>query len=416
MITLYPYQEHGVQFLCDPRFRGRLLADDMGVGKTIQAIAACVRMNARRILVLCPNQVKKHWKTQFQEMGYKYAGINTHMAPVSIWNYDHLSQDIKRTNRMHLYNAIHQSSERYGRYDVLILDEVHLLANFDSARTRMVFGYKGIQELANKVICLTGTPVLKSPSDFFPMISSLIPERFRDCRGFRDFGYKFCNGHMEGPHFVTTGASNVEELRQRLDGFMLRRTKADIYGDNRVLPRLLKINIPIDLRAFEWQETNHVSARRASAENKTPALIESIGALAEHHGKLVVFCHHKSVMEMIGSFYPGSVIIRGGQSPTQRKEQIEAFTTGSRKLLIVQIRAGGTGLDGLQAVCNTGMFIEDDWTPAQIEQAMGRLDRNGQTRPVTFYFVAAQQSDIESRMQEALARKRKIADEVLLRA
>jgi SWI/SNF-related matrix-associated actin-dependent regulator of chromatin subfamily A-like protein 1 len=417
LITLYPYQEDGVNFLCDPRYRGRLLADDMGVGKTIQAIAACARLNAQRVLVLCPKQVKKHWKEEFHKMGYRGVGINTLATPICIWNYDLLSQDPKRSTADTLFVRLCKLRDQLGPWDVLILDEVHLLANVDSTRTNRVFGIGGLaseqNSIAKKVLGLTGTPILKSPADFYPMLRTLWPWAFRDCQSFRDFGYKFCGGHFEGPSFVCTEATNIPEFKKRLEGFMLRRTKADIYGVNRVVPRLLKIKLPIDLRSFEWGEDNHITARRVSAENKIPELLEALGVLAEHHGKLVVFCHHKSVMQQIACFYPNSVIIRGGQTPTQRKQQIDAFTHGTRKLLVIQIRAGGTGLDGLQQICNTGMFVEDDWTPAQIEQAMGRLDRNGQTRPVTFYFVAVNHSDIEDRMREALERKRKITHDVL---
>lgn len=411
MLTLYPYQEDGVRFLCDPRYSGRLLADDMGVGKTIQAVAACARLGAKRVLVFCPKQVKKHWQTTFRELGYRNVGINSLGSPVTIWNYEHLSR--KESQGEHLIRALNRIITQLGPYDVLILDEVHLLANVDSARTHAIFSNYGLWNHGKKVFCLTGTPVLKSPADFYPMISRLWHQRFADCRSFTDYAYTFCDAHFEGPTLVVSGASNIPELRRRLEGFMLRRTKMDIYGVNRVLPRILKIKLPIDLRGVEWQEDNHITARRVSAETKIPELLESIGVIAQYHDKLVVFCHHQSVMDKIVCFYPDSVIIRGGQSPNVRRGNIDAFTLGTRKLLVIQIRAGGTGLDGLQKVCSTGMFVEDDWTPAQIEQAMGRLDRNGQTRPVTFYFVSAEHSEIEARMQEALSRKRQIAAEVL---
>lgn len=142
-------------------------------------------------------------------------------------------------------------------------------------------------------------------------------------------------------------------------------------------------------------------------------MLETLGVLAQHHGKIVVFVHHRSVIQKIACFYPNSAIISGGQTAIQRKAALDSFIGGSRPMLVIQIRAGGTGLDGLQKVCSTGVFIEDDWTPAQIEQAMGRLDRNGQSVRATFYFVSAAQSDIEARMKEALDRKRKISQEVL---
>lgn len=406
MITLDPHQREGVAFLSHPDYAGRLLADEMGLGKTMQAVAACAELRAQKILVLCPKLVRQHWKDHFKQFEYSNVGINTLATPVSIWNYDMLSHGGNLAKR------IHKLAASNGGFDVLILDEAHLLANHDAKRTMQVFGIGGLYTTARRVMCLTGTPVLSSPANFYPMISRLWAHAFKDCRSFYDFAYKFCDAHYEGDRLVTTGSSNIEEFAKRLRGFMLRRTNVSVYQAH-TPPKLLKIHMPLDLRGVEGEAENHITARRLGAEAKVPELLDTLGILAKHHGKLVAFCHHKKVMELVVQHYPHCAIICGGQTPTHRKQSIDRFIHGSHQLLVVQIRAGGTGLDGLQRVCNAGIFIEDDWTPAQIEQAMGRLDRRGQERPVVFYFVSVQASDIEGRMQIALAKKREIVKTIL---
>lgn len=410
-MELYEYQKPAVDFLCDPRFPNRLLADDMGVGKTLSAVHACRRLGASRILVLCPATVKQHWANTFRGEGYTNVGVNSLNTSVCIWNYDHLSRS--QSGSFSLYETIKRMNKAGSGYDVLILDEAHYLASGNSKRTQRVLGKgTGLYTVARKVFALTGTPILSGPRDFYPLLNALWPDALYDCHGYEAYARKFCAAHFEGSHFEDSGASEVEELALRLNNFMFRRTRQQVLGDW-VPPSVYKITAPIDLQRLEFDQENHITARRVSAESKTPEALETIAAVLKHHGNLVVFAHHRNVLQQIVARFPMAAIIEGGQSIAQRKQMIDSFVRGFRKLAVVQIRAGGTGLDGLQAACSTGMFLEQDWTPAQIDQAMGRLDRNGQLDECTFYFVEARGSDIESRMRAALERKRAAARGIL---
>ncbi len=138
-LKLYPYQKIGVAFLTSKK--KSLLADDMGIGKTAQAICACNELKAKQVLVVCPASLKLNWQ---DELGMwlkedlkvyivqKRSAIIPKNANIIIVNYDIISHS----------NIYYQLRNR--KYDVVIMDECHYLKNMKASRTKTMLGSKGL--------------------------------------------------------------------------------------------------------------------------------------------------------------------------------------------------------------------------------------------------------------------------------
>ena len=133
-MNLFPYQIEGAAFLAARKYA--LLADEMGLGKSGQAVAACDRGNAKRILVLCPASVRYNWDREFGRFsprGRPSALLLTGKDPICPDGVTVCSYDLLRVKAVHKLLMAQT-------WDVLILDEVHYLKSKLAARTRAVFG------------------------------------------------------------------------------------------------------------------------------------------------------------------------------------------------------------------------------------------------------------------------------------
>ena len=131
--------------------------------------------------------------------------------------------------------------------------------------------------------------------------------------------------------------------------------------------------------------------------------------------KLVIFAYHHSVIERLENELKdyGCVVLNGACSQNTRQNAISDFRTQKGiKVFIGQIQASGEGIDGLQEVCHNILFLESSWVPAEIEQAIARLYRLGQTKAVLIKLLVWAKS-IEEHMLRVALDKVKITREIL---
>ena len=131
--------------------------------------------------------------------------------------------------------------------------------------------------------------------------------------------------------------------------------------------------------------------------------------------KIVIFGEHRDVLEGVRQTLNkyGSLIIYGGNSPETKQERLDNFINKwKHRVLVGHIKTLGTGIDGLQKVCNNGLFIESSWTPSDNLQAVGRLRRTGQSRPVFFRFASLADS-LDEHVQKVIRRKTQMISQLL---
>lgn len=427
MFAPFPYQNEGSAFLAA---RGAaLLADDPGLGKCLQAIRACDAVVALEVLIICPASVVGTWHREiakFREGGWRYLVVSYEGAS------GEYAEIIDRQ-----------------MWDVLIVDEAHMLKTVTSSRTKRVYGFtdeiclkraKALCDRSAAVWLLSGTPMPNNPSELYSHLRALRPDlvtgRYsKKIWSFQQYCATYCVFERSrfGEKMSVRGAKNEAELHRKLSGFMLRRRKTDVLKDLPPL-RFGEIAVEGDLSAIPAEEVAIVKAaierggfdalkevaghvgtlRRLTGMAKLPSTIAWVKDwLANSAGqKIVLFAYHRDVIaELARALGDVAVVLDGSKSQHEREMAIELFQ-GSEKarVFIGQITAAGTGIT-LTAASDL-LFVESSWVPADMQQASQRIHRIGQTESCLVRFAMIPGS-IDEDIQRAVANKVKMIEAVI---
>lgn len=413
-MELFPYQQAGVRHLAGRR--SALLADDPGLGKTLQAIRACDVAMVLKVLVIAPAGVVENWKREIQ----KYRRGDWQAVVVS---YDKAVDSHKRLLR--------------EEFDVLIIDEAHFLKGIAAKRTTRIYGKEaemGLDALASRaaqVWLLTGTPMPNHPAELYPHLRALHPEAIRSERTglpwtYAQFEEKYCLKRHTGFGRAVCGSKNENLLHKKLDGFMLRRRKGDVLKELPPL-RFGELWLEGDVAGIDFEEAEVV--RKTLAEKGPEGLrsiVAHVGSLRRITGmakaqpaanwiadwldstpadkKLVVFAHHKDVIDTLyDKLHVQAVRVDGSMKQIERQRSVDRLQTDPKvRVFIGQLTAAGTGITLTKA--SDLLFVESSWVPAEVEQAAQRIHRIGQTEPCLVRF-AMLAGTIDEDIQRAIARK-----------
>lgn len=428
---LYPFQYVGVHFA--QLAGGRcLIGDDMGVGKTIQAIAH-IALNTEHLpaLVVCPASVKYNWAKECRawlpnmtvEVLEGRKGVIPD-ADIIICNYDIIS-------------GRKDALLDYG-FNIVVCDESHYLKNIKAKRTSSTLEVASESE---SVICLSGTAVTNRPSEFFTTLNLLRPNEFP---AFFPYGQRYCDGHNNGWGWDFTGASNTDELHARTRDFCIRRLKQEVLTE---LPDKVRTIMDIqpsraDLKRYSdlhraWMEDYEMHQNRGSLPagfvlNMLTALRHECGLIKvpstvdyikEHYditdGKpLVVFAHHTDVLkgcvdalraDKDRNWRVGG--ITGDMPADKRQANVEAFQAGHIDVLFCSTVAAKEGITLTAA--NTVVFVEREWVPGWEEQAEDRVYRIGQESDSVHAVYLSVARTIDEKFNSVIEEKRKVVKAVL---
>jgi len=428
-MELFPFQKTGVEWLKSRRTA--LLADEQGLGKTVQAIVAADRLLARSMLVVCPAGVKLNWDREISQWFTRRITRQIVMkrsdllvgAGVTIINYDLLSDPKILSQIMKL------------KFAVGVFDEAHYLKTRGTKRTAAVLKAGAASRCVYKWF-LTGTPVLNRPVELYPILKSTAPEVIAPYDTYDEFTRRFCNAFFDGFQMVVKGSSNEADLAARLTSrdnpshqpFMLRRLKKDVLKElpDKIYQILAIPAKSADIRkAIEKELTwSHEDAkhqvfsqeggeiarlRHALALSKLDAAAEHLENLLLESQKIVVFAYHRDVIQQLAGRLVGynPVVITGETPAVQRQRNVDAFQSDPQiRLFIGQIQAAGTGLT-LTASSNV-VFVESSWVPGEIDQATDRCHRIGQKESVLVQFLVLADSLEEHQLRIVIDKKRTI--------
>jgi SWI/SNF-related matrix-associated actin-dependent regulator of chromatin subfamily A-like protein 1 len=427
-MDLFPYQKKGVAFI-EAKDGRALIGDEMGLGKTAQSLAWLqLHPEKKPVVIVVPASLKLNWARECEMWMSNpkvqiLSGKKTNtpiVGEIIIINYDILNAWVKVLKGI--------------KPQVLILDEVHKAKNKQTQRTKAV---KALGKICPHVIALSGTPIENRPAEIYNAIQMIDPAV---AGPWMSFGKRYCDGHHNGFGWQFNGASNVEELHEKLTNtIMIRRKKADVLTD---LPAKVRSFVPMEINNWKvyrnaesdfigWvkKEKGLLAAERAgnaealakisalkqlAAEGKMTAAIDWVKDHLDSNGKLVVFAVHKKtidrLMDELADYSP--VKVDGSVSQENRQVAVDTFQNDPRcRVFVGNIQAAGVGLT-LTAASSVA-FVELPWAPGAADQAEDRIHRIGQTADsVNAYYLLAQ-GTIEETMARLIDTKRKVLDQVL---
>ncbi|KAJ8603609.1 hypothetical protein CTAYLR_004837 [Chrysophaeum taylorii] len=424
--ALAPFQRAGVSWIV--RNNGRaLLADEPGLGKTIQAIgAACAYRHEWPVLVVSPSSARFHWEAEFRQWLPDEAYLPQDAVLVVTSEKSAARQYLDRALVIVMsYDLVHRDAVKKSLArvapNIVICDECHYLKNGKAQRTKALLP---LLKAARRAILLSGTPALSRPIEVFWQLHALDARQWADSA---EFHKRYCS-NKDGSY---SAASHLEELHTLLRAtLMLRRNKAAILTQlppkRRVRRRALiddkdlAAQLRADLdefreRASELAQLSKSRARekvddarkemaaqkkallmelfRRTGRAKLPAIERRVRALLATTacGKLLVFAHHRVVLDSLADGCLSNtpyVRIDGSTPAKERQARVTKFQNDATvRVALLGITAAGVALT-LTAASRV-LFAELYWTPAALLQAEDRAHRIGQTSEVVIEYLLA---------------------------
>lgn len=397
-LTPLPFQETGINFLISRK--RALLSDEMGVGKSVQALHAIERVKAKNVLIICPASLVLMWQAQIKN--HFGQGVQV-IQPRAQKSEVELSGRVSFVIVSHNYIQKNIGTDRLLKvsWDVILNDEVHACKNWTSKTC------KGFVRLASVckgfVWMLTGTPASKSGQDYYPYLEICEPGKWGS---FWAFSNNYCNVAINyfsgGREFKGVRENLKPVLRDAFRRIMMRRLKKDVLPE---LPDKFISRLPVavdsevvaqSLRLDKDQVARRVKSGlgldahimqvcRSIGLGKVDAGVEYIDNCEE---PIVVFCNHTDVAALIAEkIGKESVLYTGQESSSQKETAVRRFQSGDVKVIILNARAGGTGIT-LHASSHV-LFVELPWSPAVLLQASDRVHRIGQKSCVNIVHMVA---------------------------
>lgn len=474
-IQPYNYQKQAVAFF-EATSGVALLGDSPGVGKSLSLISYATK-NKLKTLIVCPASLKLNWRNEINKFTneksfiYKYKPKKTSKEVIytkeeslfHIINYESLETYIKfnTKHKCSLFNcgweeintkkkikicpkckAINTIKSRadsldftkdkdgielnVSEYDLISLDEAHYIKNQSAGRTKIV--KKAFQNCPKKIL-LTGTAIKNKPFEFFSLLNFIDPKEWKNAHS---FGVRYCDGHETNFGFDYSGASNLEELYQRISSYFLRRTKSEVLP---FLPPKTFTQIPIELNPDQYreykkieeevveeskQEDNDAShlariqkLKQYTSKIKCEHAIEFIQDIVDGDEKIVVFTEYIATAEKIGQrFGRNAVVFTGQKSIQEKQEAVEKFMNDPKtKVFVGTIGAAGVGIT--LTVASMSIFVDQPYTPADREQAEDRIHRATSTADKIQIIRLYCQDTLDVDILELLEMKEKITSKVL---
>lgn len=380
------------------RVDGLLVGDEVGEGKTYTTGAACLLPEALPAVIVCLPHLKTQWAKKLREFTTLKVEVLKGTKP-----YDLPPADVR----------ILGYTQLSGWADVLEADPIGLLA-FDEMQElrRGDAADKGkaalrLSDVARFRLGLTATPIYNYGDEIWQVMRFLRPEVLGE-QG--DFLREWCTSLGNGKHRVNDPRALGTYLRD-CNAFT-RKTKDGARPNIliREVEHSAQVLASIDDHARRLAQVATTGAftergeavreldmrvRQATGVAKARSVAAAVRVMVEAGEPVVLFGWHREVYDIwlrtLADLRPA--MFTGSETPKAKESALQAFIGGHTRLLIMSLRSGA-GVDGLQMRSATCVFGELDWSPGVHHQCIGRLDREGQTEPVTaIYLVAEDGSD-----------------------
>jgi SWI/SNF-related matrix-associated actin-dependent regulator of chromatin subfamily A-like protein 1 len=425
------YQKVGIYFIT--KKKTTLLADEMGVGKTAQFIGACNSLMAEKILVVCPSCLKMNWGREFNKFSNRSLSIHEIYAKEDLGQLETNQPNVIIVNYELLIREPYFSAIAKFDYDIAAYDESHKLKSLEAQRTFKVLAPNtGLIHKADRNVFITGTPILNNTFDVYPVVAYAAPAAIHPFLDKQKFMTHFTICRRYKNNIRVVGSKNLDLLNNMLrSSIMVRRTKKDIFGE---YGKPIVEIIPIQLDLKDQHLLTTLPGIQESEKGKDP---DSLGSLSRERkqlskakikpskefidhlisnqcGKIAIFGHHKDALLSLQKLYKkfNPVLVNGDSTSKEKQNCVDVFSSDdSCQMFLGNISSAGTGLDGMQKACSTMVFIETNWDPATIDQAIARLDRKGQKEVVNVYILVVKGSRDDSVMT-AIHNKRYVINSI----
>ena len=438
-VNLFPYQKLGFNWLknmYDIGFGG-ILADDMGLGKTLQTISLLNEIYQENrnftALIIVPSSLLYNWKEEI----IKFTGITPVLVEGTAAQRRKIISKGSKGFLITTYQALRNDIEEYKNreFDVVVLDEAQ---NIKTTTSQIK---KAVMKINSKVnFALTGTPVENNILELWSIFDFVIP-------GYLDNLTKFKKTYKEA--IVNPNSSKINNLREIIAPFLLRRTKKEVLTE---LPDKIESNMVVTL-STEQKQLYMSYIKQAKSEMKkfnendnnrmkilailtklrqicnSPTLFKEdykgevaklevlrdiLPDITENGHRLLIFSQFVGTLKEIEKELTDMGIeyfyIDGNVKSKERVDICNKFNAGERQVVLISLKAGGTGLNLVGA--DVVIHYDPWWNIAVENQASDRAYRIGQKKSVQVIKLVTE-GTIEEKIIKIQESKRQLSENLL---
>ena len=420
---LMEHQKEAVKSLvANKRF---ILADDMGLGKTTATVVGALETGAKKVLVICPASLKINWQREISNYTDRSISIvegkKWEDADFIIINFDIIKNYHDVSNKT-------ESVVMNSKFDLVIIDEAHYIQNTQAQRTKLINDFV---RTVDRLWLLTGTPITSRPINYYNLLNLI---QSPVASNWMAYVRRYCNGFQfkAGKRKIwnVSGASNLDELRERTQRQVLRRLKENILD----LPEKIITPVYLRLKSKEYEElmgeyydwydksgeadsltlqfSKLTKVRQVIANEKINATIELVESILEQDKKVIVFTNFTNSLEMLlEKFGKMAVRVDGSCSQKERQWAVDEFQNNEKvRVFVGNVKAAGVGLTltaGEVVIMNDLSFL-----PSDMAQAEDRAYRIGQKNNVLVYYPLFDNT-IEGIIYDIVQKKKNIISTVM---
>ncbi len=389
-VELYPFQKVGHSFIKQKKWV--LIADSMGLGKSIQAIS--VFEKGKQALVICPAMLKTNWVSEVK----KFTNLSVR-AVDSKYEYTSIP-DVVVSSYENVKNIPLDLMP-----DIIVLDESHFIKNMSAKRTKSIHHYVSLVK-PEYLVALSGTPITKSVIEFYSILK-LLSQCPSGSNGTplplkSQYAFNMRFSHQSSRRITNRGRSiqvttysglkNKEELKTYLRGKYLRRLASKVLDLPKITEKELIVSSKKTKRdsfLFEIVESgasmddHFLKLKIEAAMEKVKDTVKYIESIVESGEQVVVFSDHidpsTAIHNSLGELKISSGLVNGSKSKFERENAISDFSEMKLKVLVCTFPAASVGLTLTTA---RHMVINDlSYRCDMILQAKKRIHRISQKRP-----------------------------------
>ena len=474
-------QKEGIKFLLANR--KCILADSMGCGKTIQSIIAAMASNSKKILIITTASLKTNWKRELTiyndekdiqilqgskdeicDKKYVIANydilINYYEVPTEtvyeteyVYNEDGKTEVIRKpvmvkskdgqliekqkksTRKDVIEECLKNSPLFLNKFDCVIIDEAQKLSNNSSNRYKVIDDFLK-RAKPNYVFLLTGTPLTNKPINLYYILKLIDAPITRD---YRYFVKRYCDAktfRLKTGKEVTTinGASNLEELREKIKHLYIRRLLTEMTDmvDKNIITKTYDLTESQRVEYERlWQEyldaqieqgnedseqyrqlVEGILVRQYLAKQMVDNTIKLVDNMLEEGGKVIIVCTFSEEIAMFKDYYKKKCVVYDGKMTAKAKDKAEQTFNNDKnvRVFIGQILAAGVGLN--LVVANKMVFNSYSWVAADNAQIEDRIYRLTQKNDVTCVYQLFNDS-ISKHMYDTVVGKKNMMDTII---
>lgn len=406
-----------------------LIADDLGVGKTVSALCTLAVSSSLPAVVVTMTHLPRQWCAEIQRF---LPQLSVHIPKtgkpdgfgskkLKVMAYGKQSRTRKPDVIIVGYSKLDGWADTLASYArTIIFDEIQELRIPGSDKYKAAAAIAADCELR---IGLSATPIYNYGGEIWSVLNAIAPLALGT---YEEFKAEWCSGGTSdggdgnwmrsNKVCVSDPAALGTYLREH--GLMIRRTRRDV---GRELPDLTVVRHVVDFNPARINETaveiaelakrvlertgTNFERMRWSGEidwrmregtgiGKAAGVADFVRLLVDGGERVLLGGWHHAVYAIWRGLFEQHGITfamyTGEETDSEKAEAVRRFIAGEVQILIMSVRSGA-GLDGLQKVCRTVVVGELDWSPQVIRQFIGRSHRDGQAEPVTAYYMVAEE-------------------------